>query len=229
MNKDTEMKVVAFFGRKGGIGKSTFAVHAAVAAVRARHTVALINLDPQGSVTEWREVREAENPAVITTHPSRLPQILHTAKENGVTFVILDSPPFAVLDLDVAPKIDQIALDILKATDIAVLPLIPAFFDLKAIKATIEVGRMAECPMRIVFNKVRPRCSLLAGAKQALEVSGVPIAPIVIGDRVAYSHALLEVLSVQEFDSKSKAAIEMQALYRYIMKELKELEVSDAT
>lgn len=227
MKNDSEMVVVATYGRKGGVGKSTIAVHIAVAAMRARQNVALINLDPQGSVTDWREVRDAEKPAVITVHPSRLDQVLHTARENGVTFVLLDSPPFAVLDLDTAPKIEQIALDILKAADLAVLPCIPAFFDLKAINATIEVGRLAACPMRIVFNRVRARCSLLAGAKQALNVHGVPISPIVVGDRVAYSHALLEGLSVQEFDPKSKAAIEMQALYRYITKELKELEVSD--
>ena len=229
MNHNTEMKVLAFFGRKGGIGKSTLAVHTAVAAMQAGETVALINLDPQGSVSEWRQIRTVENPAVITTHPSRLPQILHIARQNDVSLVIFDAPPFAVLDLDTAPKIEQIALDIIKAADLAILPCMPAFFDLKSMKATIEIGEMAECPMRIVFNRVRARCALLWKAKNALKIYDVPISPVVISDRVVYSHALLEGLSVQEFDPKSKAAIEIQALYRYIIKELKEVEVSNGT
>ena len=47
-------------------------------------SVDLINLDPQGSVSEWRQIRTLETPAVITTHPSRLPQILHIARQNDV-------------------------------------------------------------------------------------------------------------------------------------------------
>lgn len=43
------MKTLAILSRKGGSGKSTFAVHLAVAAERAGHTTALIDLDPQAA------------------------------------------------------------------------------------------------------------------------------------------------------------------------------------
>ena len=39
------MKTLAILSRKGGSGKSTFAVHLAVAAEKAGHTTAVIDLD----------------------------------------------------------------------------------------------------------------------------------------------------------------------------------------
>ena len=46
--------------RKGGVGKTTLAAHLAVAwAQDPNRSVALLDLDPQGSLGEWFERREA--------------------------------------------------------------------------------------------------------------------------------------------------------------------------
>ena len=47
------MKTLAILSRKGGSGKSTFAVHLAVAAEKDGHTTAVIDLDPQASAVNW--------------------------------------------------------------------------------------------------------------------------------------------------------------------------------
>ena len=66
------MKTLAILSRKGGTGKTTLATHLSVAAERAGHTAALIDLDPQSSAAKWRDNRTDETPAVISAHSQRL-------------------------------------------------------------------------------------------------------------------------------------------------------------
>ena len=205
------MNTLAVLSRKGGTGKTTLTVNLSVAAERAGHKVAIIDLDSQASTSEWSDWREvSETPAVISVHSARLPQELHKLKQHGITFALLDTPP----------KIEDIALDAAKAADMAIIPCKLGAFDLKAIEKTICVGNMAKCPMRIVFNAVRARSSMLHPAKRAVHVYDVTAAPCVIGDRVVFSHSILEGLGVMEYEPKGKASLEIQALFRYISKEM---------
>ena len=87
------MKTIAIMSRKGGTGKTTLATHISVAAKNAGHSPVLIDLDPQASAAKWGDYRDAEFPAIIATPTSRLQQWLETAKENGATLAILDTPP----------------------------------------------------------------------------------------------------------------------------------------
>lgn len=210
------MHTLAVLSRKGGTGKTTLTVNLAIAAERAGHKVAIVDLDSQASASEWGDWREAETPEVISVHSARLPQELHKLKQQGVTFALLDTPP----------KIEDIALDAAKAADLAVIPCKLGAFDLKAIEKTILVGNIAKCPMRIVFNAVRARSSMLHPAKRAVQVYAVNVAPCVIGDRVIFSHSVMEGLGVMEYDPKGKASLEIQALFRYISKQL---ETDDGT
>ena len=86
------MKTLAVLSRKGGTGKTTLAVNLAVAAERAGHRVAIVDLDSQVSASEWGDWREAETPEVISVHSARLPQELHKLKQQGITFALLDTP-----------------------------------------------------------------------------------------------------------------------------------------
>ena len=210
------MHTLAVLSRKGGTGKTTLTVNLAVAAQRAGHRVAIVDLDSQASASEWGDWREAETPEVVSVHSARLPQELHKLKQQGITFALLDTPP----------KIEDIALDAAKAADLAIIPCKLGAFDLKAIEKTIFVGNMAKCPMRIVFNAVRARSSMLHPAKRAVQVYEVNVALCVIGDRIVFSHSVMEGLGVMEYEPKGKASIEIQALFRYISKEL---EADDGT
>ncbi len=208
------MKTLAILSRKGGTGKTTLTVNLAVAAEQAGHKVAIVDLDSQASASEWSDWRVSgtgkTTPAVISVHSARLPQVLHKLQQDGTTFAVFDTPP----------KIEDIAADAAKAADLAIIPCKLSAFDLKAIEKTIMIGNMAKCPMRIVFNAVRARTSMLRPAKQAVRVYEVDVAPCIVGDRVVFSHSVMEGLGVMEYDAKGKASIEIQALFRYIAKEL---------
>lgn len=191
-------------------GKTTIAVHLAVEASRAGQTVALIDLDPQASAAKWSDTRSDASPIVISAHATRLPQVLHTAEQGGVDLAIIDT----------SPNTHPTSLNAAEAANLVLIPTRDARFDLEAIGSTIQIGKMAGVEMRVVFNAVKTRSRMFYKSKKAVEVYGVPTAPYFLGDRVAFTHAVVDGKTAQETQPKSKASNEVQALYRYIMNEL---------
>lgn len=204
------MKTVAILSRKGGTGKTTLAVHLSVAAERAGHTTALIDLDPQASAINWSDRREGDTPVVISAHSSRLPDLLDTAKQNGVELAIIDTAAHA----------ETSALAAARAATLALIPCRPASLDLLAIGATVDVVKLAKVPARVVFNGTPARGNLATEARHAIEAYDVPCAPCSIGQRMAFVHALIDGLTVQEFEPTGKASREIRALYAYLANEM---------
>ena len=61
------MKTISFLSHKGGTGKSTLAIHLAVAAQAEGQEVLLVDLDHHSaSVAEWASAREDEQPLAVT-------------------------------------------------------------------------------------------------------------------------------------------------------------------
>ena len=204
------MKTVAILSRKGGSGKSTFAVHLAVAAEKDGHTTALIDLDPQASAVKWSRRREGDSPVVISAHSTLLSEVLETAAKGGVSLCILDTSPHS----------ESAALDAAKVADLAVIPSRPAIFDLEAVGDTIQIASMAKVPVRVVLNGVKPSGSVVIKAKKALAIYDVPCAPCTLGDRVAFSHSVVDGVTAQEYEPTGKASREVGALYSYLSREL---------
>ena len=212
-----QMSTVAIVGQKGGIGKTTLSIHLAVAATLAGHTTALIDLDPQGYAAGWGDIREnadipnAEYPVVISAHASRLPQVVEKAAEHGITFAIIDTP--AQLEAPVTAAA--------KAARLALIPCLPAMFEVRAIEPTIELAQHKNVSIHVVFNAVPPRSSKLFEAKQAVkDYYNVKCAPCIVGRRIILSHALVDGKTAQEADPASKAATEINTLYKYLEKQL---------
>ena len=201
------MKTLAILSRKGGTGKTTIAVHLSVAAAQAGYTTALVDLDPQASAVSWSDKREAETPVVISAHASRLPDLLEKAEENGVDFAIIDTAAHA----------ETSALAAARAATIALIPCRPASLDLLAIGATVDVVKLAKVPARVVFNGTPARGRLTEEARSAVAAYDVPCAPCSLGHRMAFVHALIDGLTAQEAEPRSKASSEVHALYQYII------------
>ena len=205
------MKTVAILSRKGGTGKTTLATHLSVEAERAGHTAALIDLDPQASAARWGDHRKASSPAVIAAPASRLQQWLEMAEENGATLVILDT----------APNAELASLDAARAASLVLIPCRPSLMDLEAIEPTIDIARLAKVPAHVILNAVPPApCDLGNEARRAIQSYGVQCLPCELGQRVGFTHAYNHGLAVQEFEPNSKSSREVQALYKYIAKEM---------
>ena len=87
------MHVIALIAQKGGVGKTTIAIHLATAFAAEGRATLILDLDPQASATEWKDHRATEFPAVLSIQPSRLGKVMEEAKSIGTEILILDTAP----------------------------------------------------------------------------------------------------------------------------------------
>ena len=67
------MKVLAFVSTANGAGKTTLAAHIAVQAHRCdAGPVAMIDADPRGNLTRWREARNGPGPTLVEVDHSHI-------------------------------------------------------------------------------------------------------------------------------------------------------------
>lgn len=204
------MKVITLLSQKGGAGKTTLALHLAVAAEQDGKQTALIDIDPQASAASWGDSREAETPAVVSAQASRLEQVLEAAQNAGADVVIIDT----------APHSESSALAAARAADLILIPCRPAILDLRAIGNTIDLVKLAGKEAVVVLNLVPPRGSLPDEASEAVAGYGVGIVPIRLGHRMAFQHALTAGLTAQEYEPDGKAADEVRQLYQWVCEQI---------
>ena len=58
------MRIITLVTQKGGTGKTTLAASLAVAAHEAGEKVLALDLDPQGSLATWGDIRDADAPHI---------------------------------------------------------------------------------------------------------------------------------------------------------------------
>ena len=83
-------KVIAILNQKGGVGKTTLAVHLATALARKKRRVLLLDADPQGSALDWAAARHGEPVFPVTGLPKasihkELPALGTTTRSSSLT------------------------------------------------------------------------------------------------------------------------------------------------
>jgi chromosome partitioning protein len=204
------MKTVAIVSQKGGAGKTTLAIHLAVAAVMAGKSAAVIDLDPQSSACVWGDLRKSDKPSVVSSQASRLAQVLAAAEEAGAALAVLDT----------APHSESVALSAARSANLILVPCRPAILDLRAINSTLELAKLARKPVAVVLNAVPPRGSLADDAADAIDVYGVPVCPVSIGHRAVFIHSLTQGLSALEREPAGKGAGEIRRLYKWTCRQV---------
>ncbi len=204
------MKTIALMSQKGGAGKTTLAVHLAVAAVDAGERVVVIDTDPQKSATVWSTSREAEAPIVATASVGDVDRVLAAARGDDMTLAVIDTAPHA------APDAARIA----RASGLIVIPCRPTAFDLAAVEASVRIVQAAKARAVLVLSACPPRAPEVAEARDALATYGLPVAPVEITERRAFSRAVATGRAVTEFEADGKAAAEIRALWAWLQKEM---------
>ncbi|MDQ2841552.1 MAG: AAA family ATPase [Acidobacteriota bacterium] len=200
------MYTIAIVGQKGGTGKTTLAENLAVAATMARRSVAVIDLDPQTTATNWSDRREAETPTVVSCQVARLRFVLSEAKKNGVEIVFLDGPG----------KNAEATLEASKAADLVLIPIQPIINDIETLPAIRDILRVAgDKPAVVVFNNAPIQGTRHVHAQEAAEQAGFIVCPVVLFHRAAVYDSPLPGLGVQEYEPEGKASQEMAQLYKY--------------
>jgi len=206
-------KVFTIAQQKGGAGKSTLAAHLAVAWSLKRKSVALIDIDPQGSLSAWYEARQetlGADKTGLTFHSVTGWRTKNTVDSvsRDHDFVIIDSPPHAETESKIA----------VRAADLVIVPSQPSPMDVWATKPTLELAGKEKSSAIMVLNRVPPRASLTARMIEQLNALAVDVATSRIGNRVAFAESMVEGLTAQETKPKSLAAVEIRALAAELLK-----------
>ncbi|RVT41204.1 ParA family protein [Sphingobium algorifonticola] len=200
------MRVLALASQKGGSGKTTLSGHLAVQAQRAgAGPVVLIDIDPQGSLADWWNEREAEYPAFAQTTVARLAADLEVLRQQGFKLAVIDTPPAITMAIQ----------SVISVAELVVVPTRPSPHDLRAVGATVDLCERAGKPLIFVVNAATPKAKITSEAAIALSQHGT-VAPITLHHRVDYAASMIDGRTVMEVDPNGRSAQEVVHLWTYI-------------
>jgi chromosome partitioning protein len=205
------MKVVALLAWKGGVGKSTLTINLAAAAIEDGHKVGVIDLDPQSSLSEWSDRREAEQPFVSDAKPRAVAQIVEAGRGLGLDLMLIDTPPNATDEVEAA----------LAVADAVAIPTGVALFDLKAVTRTVRVATQANKPTCVVLNRVGNRSDREAARiRRDLNQIGMPILRDVIHDLKVFPRSADAGQTAIEAEPEGKGAADVRAVWKHVAKQV---------
>ncbi len=202
--------IAALLNQKGGVGKTTLALHLAGTWAAQGRRVLVVDADPQGSALDWSEQRSREalprlfgvlGLARETLH-RELPEIARDADH-----VVVDGPP----------RVTGIARSALLAAHVVLVPATPSPFDGWAsgeMLRLIDEARVfrPELVARFVLNRCAARTVIARETGEALADHDPPVLASRVGQRIAFADAARTGRLVGELDTASAAAREIAAL-----------------
>ena len=209
-------KVITICQQKGGTGKTTLAVHLALAFAKLHNLkIAIIDTDPQGSLGKWFVVRlekkvSNENLTFKTASLWGAQYESKTLKKDH-DIVIIDTPP----------KIESDARPSIEAADLVLIPVTPSHVDFWATEAIIEIAKKAEKKIFIQINRANERSKLVKKTHEYIKSINVKSTNTLIGHRQIYASSMGEGKTAIEKQKKSNAVEEIKKLSEQILLELK--------
>ncbi|MQB35439.1 cobyrinic acid a,c-diamide synthase [Agrobacterium tumefaciens] len=202
--------IVAVLNQKGGVGKTTIALHLAGEWARRRLRVTLVDADPQGSALDWSQQRSREGQprsfgvvglARDTLH-REAPELARDADH-----VVIDGPP----------RVAGLMRSALLAADLVLMPVQPSPFDgwasaeMLALLTEARIYR-PELAARFVLNRCATRTIIARETAETLADHDPPVLATTIGQRVVFADAAQTGRLASEINADSPAAREISAL-----------------
>ncbi len=195
-------RILTVAQQKGGAGKTLLAANLAAHWARTRR-VALLDIDPQRSLTRWHGLRPAGAAAIAFSCVSgwRLGGELERLRAEA-DIVIVDTPP----------QIDADAARAIRAAGLVLVPLQPSPPDLWAAEGTLALAAEERRPVALVLNRAPARSRLRTAIEREVAARGLRLLPQTLGNRHAYALAFARGMGVGETEPRSAAAEELAAL-----------------
>jgi chromosome partitioning protein len=183
--------IVTLAGLKGGIGKTTSAIHIA-AYLQHKEPTLLIDADKNRSALVWdresqlsfRVVSEAAAPKFIKQHKH------------------------IVIDTQARPSIEELK-DLAEGCDLMILPTTPKALDLDALAKTVELLEGMSANFKILLTQVPPRSSVARDVRKSLAELGLSVFAAEIPRLVAFERAPKKGVLVKDYpDPRAQMAWE---------------------
>ncbi len=206
--------IVTIAQQKGGSGKTTLSAHLAVAwALENQRTVAILDIDPQGSLGEWLERREDRLGEANTGFRFQTASGWGARRESRAL-----ARDFDIVVVDTPPHADREARNAMELAALVVVPVQPTPADLWATEATLMLAEKEGVRARMVLNRVPPRARLTGEIASSLVGLSAPLAVGRFGNRVAFAESFGIGSTALEARATSPAAEEARALAAELLK-----------
>jgi len=193
--------LIAFANSKGGVGKSTLAVHLAAWLYDHGKSVALLDVDKQRSSSTW--IAEAEPKLTVCTAETH-EEVASSAQELAKTheFIVADAPG----------GLEELSRTVLILAHLAVFPVLPSILDLRSVAEATKLLKFAQSingghpDGKLVLNRVRKRDRISRELAEAAPGLGLTVARSTIRDLQAFRLAAQQGTVVTRMGSRQRPA-----------------------
>ena len=204
--------IISLLNQKGGVGKTTLAVHLATATARRGKRVVLVDADPQGSALDWSAIRTTAALFPVIGMPK---PILHRELPKL-------APSYDVMIIDGAPRVYDVARSAILASDIVLIPVQPSPYDVWAAKEIVdlvtEVRPFKEILKSVfVINRKIVNSAIGRDVVDALSEYALPVLTAQVSQRVSFAESASTGATVMETEPMSLASQEIEALTQEVM------------
>ncbi len=209
-------KVITISQQKGGSGKTTLAVHLALAFIKYHNLkVAIIDTDPQGSLGKWFMIRTEKKVSNdnLTFKTASLWGAQYESKslKKDHDIVIIDTPP----------KIESDARPSIESADLVLIPIAASHVDFWATGAIVEIAKKANKKILIQINRSSQRSKLITKTNEFIKSLDLSATKTIIGNRQIFASSMGEGKTAVEKQKKSSAVEEIKQLSEQILSEVK--------
>lgn len=175
------MRRIAFVQQKGGVGKTSLAIHSACTLAFLGHKTLLVDMDPQGSILAWYE-QASSLPEKLTV------SVCENARDlddlSGYSYVIIDTP-------------GRLSAAVLPHCEAVVLPVAPSPLDIWAVADSVQLVKdfRATHPSlkaALMVNRMQPNTRLSREVFDVIKAYELPLIPKPVGQRTAYATSLAQ-------------------------------------
>ncbi|RWH71767.1 MAG: cobyrinic acid a,c-diamide synthase [Mesorhizobium sp.] len=202
--------IVALLNQKGGVGKTTLALHLAGEWACRGRRVTLVDADPQGSALDWSQQRSRDGAPRLFGVVGLARDTLHREAPElarDADHVVIDGPP----------RVAGLMRSALLAADLVLIPVQPSPFDgwasaeMLALLSEARIYR-PQLAARFVLNRCGARTVIARETAETLADHDPPVLQATIGQRVVFAQAAQSGRLAGEMEDDSPAAREITAI-----------------
>jgi chromosome partitioning protein len=200
--------VISVLNQKGGVGKTTLAVHIATALAQQGNRILLVDADVQGSALNWSAKRDGASVFPVIGLPVKTIHRELPIVAANYDHAIIDGPP----------RIDDVSRSASMASNLVLIPIQPSPYDVWAAKEIVDVLASVAIynqPLKTAFVVNRKIVNTAIG-RDVIEALGeypsIPVLKSQVCQRVAFAESAGNGLTVLETDPRGIASQEILSL-----------------